>query len=172
APGEVPPEEAPSAGEAETAVPMSLKGEIWLIFVGLVAMIAGSKLLLQGSVAIAKNAGISDEVIGLTLIAAGTSLPELATSVVAALRGQSDIAIGNVVGSNIFNILGILGLAGMILPLDVSQHMASIDCPYMFVVSLACLPIMRSGFSISRFEGVLLLASYVLYTWILFQTPM
>ncbi|HPT46238.1 MAG TPA: calcium/sodium antiporter [Candidatus Rifleibacterium sp.] len=170
--GEVPPEEATSAGEPETAVPMSLKGEIWLIFVGLVAMIAGSKLLLQGSVAIAKNAGISDEVIGLTLIAAGTSLPELATSVVAALRGQSDIAIGNVVGSNIFNILGILGLAGMILPLDVSQHMASIDCPYMFVVSLACLPIMRSGFSISRFEGVLLLASYVLYTWILFQTPM
>ena len=169
--GEVAPEETASGSEPETAVSMSLKGEIWLIVTGLVAMIAGSKLLLQGSVAIAKNAGISDEVIGLTLIAAGTSLPELATSVVAALRGQSDIAIGNVVGSNIFNILGILGLAGMILPLDVSQHMANIDCPYMFVVSLACLPIMRSGFSISRFEGVLLIASYVFYTWILFQTP-
>ncbi len=156
----------------ETYTPTTLKAEIWLIMTGLVAMIAGSKLLLHGSVAIAKSAGISDEVIGLTLIAAGTSLPELATSIVAALRGQSDIAIGNVVGSNIFNILGILGLAGMILPLDVSQHMVTIDCPYMFVVCLACLPIMRTGFSITRFEGVLLLASYVFYTWILFQNPL
>lgn len=158
-------------GAGETYIPTSLKAEIWLIFSGLVAMIAGSKLLLHGSVAIAKAAGISDEVIGLTLIAAGTSLPELATSVVAAMRGQSDIAIGNVVGSNIFNILGILGLAGMILPLEVSQHMARIDCPYMFAVSLACLPIMRTGFSITRLEGVLLIASYIFYTWILFQNP-
>ncbi len=163
---------AEQSESGETYAPTTLKAEIWLIMTGLVAMIAGSKLLLHGSVAIAKSAGISDEVIGLTLIAAGTSLPELATSIVAALRGQSDIAIGNVVGSNIFNILGILGLAGMILPLDVSQHMVTIDCPYMFAVSLACLPIMRTGFSITRFEGVLLLASYVFYTWILFQNPL
>ncbi|HMM58910.1 MAG TPA: calcium/sodium antiporter, partial [Candidatus Rifleibacterium sp.] len=130
----------PSTDEAsEGDEPTTLFAEIRLIFFGLVAMIAGSKLLLHGSVAIAKVAGISDEVIGLTLIAAGTSLPELATSVVAAMRGKSDIAIGNVVGSNIFNILGILGLAGMVLPLQVSEHMGNIDCPVMFIVSLGCL---------------------------------
>jgi len=162
----------PSTDEAsEGDEPTTLFAEIRLIFFGLVAMIAGSKLLLHGSVAIAKVAGISDEVIGLTLIAAGTSLPELATSVVAAMRGKSDIAIGNVVGSNIFNILGILGLAGMVLPLQVSEHMGNIDCPVMFIASLGCLPIMRTGLKITRIEGIILLASYAVYTWVLFQTP-
>jgi len=155
----------PSTDEAsEGDEPTTLFAEIRLIFFGLVAMIAGSKLLLHGSVAIAKVAGISDEVIGLTLIAAGTSLPELATSVVAAMRGKSDIAIGNVVGSNIFNILGILGLAGMVLPLQVSEHMGNIDCPVMFIASLGCLPIMRTGLKITRIEGIILLASYAVYS--------
>lgn len=149
----------------------TLWGELRLIATGFVAMIAGSKLLLHGSVAIARAGGVSDEVIGLTLIAAGTSLPELATSVVAATKGQSDIAVGNVVGSNIFNILGILGVAGMILPLEVSEHMAKIDCPLMMVISLGCLPIMRSDLKITRLEGVVLLAAYLGYTWVLFQTP-
>ncbi len=157
--------------EGENFSPTSLKTEIRLILTGLIAMIAGSKLLLHSSVAVARVAGLSDEVIGLTLIAAGTSLPELATSVVAAMKGHSDIAIGNVVGSNIFNILGILGLSGMILPLEVSSHMAGIDCPVMFVISLACLPIMRSDLKITRLEGAFLLIAYVFYTWILFQTP-
>ncbi len=159
-----------SAGESYPAT--TLPGEIGLILTGLIAMIAGSKLLLQGSVAVARTAGISDEVIGLTLIAAGTSLPELATSVMAAKRGQSDIAIGNVVGSNIFNILGILGISGMLLPLQVSDHMAKIDNVVMVVISLACLPIMRSGFTISRLEGGALLAAYIGYTWMLLQAPL
>ncbi len=159
------------SSETEPDAPTTLSAEIGLIISGLVAMIAGSKLLLHGSVAIAKNAGISDEVIGLTLVAAGTSLPELATSVVAALRGKSDIAIGNVVGSNIFNILGILGLAGLVLPLEVSEHMGKIDCPIMFVISLGCLPIMMSGLKITRIEAVILLSSYAAYTWVLLQTP-
>jgi cation:H+ antiporter len=134
-------------------------------------MIGGTKLLLHGSVAIAKVIGLSDETIGLTLIAAGTSLPELATSVVAALRGKPDIAVGNVVGSNLFNVLGILGMAGMILPLQVSEHMKNIDCPIMFIISLGCLPIMSSDLKITRIEGVILLSAYVGYTWMLFQTP-
>lgn len=142
-----------------------------LIAIGLVAMIGGSKLLLNGSVAVAKVMGVSDEVIGLTLIAAGTSLPELATSVVAALKGKSDIAVGNVVGSNIFNLLGILGLAGMILPLKVSEHMKNIDCPIMMVITLGCLPLMISGMKITRLEGIVLIAAYLGYTWVLFQTP-
>ncbi|MBU1108115.1 MAG: calcium/sodium antiporter [Candidatus Riflebacteria bacterium] len=159
------------SANSEPSTPTSLRTEIRLIVTGLIAMIAGSKLLLHSSVALAKHVGISNEVIGLTLIAAGTSLPELATSIVAAKKGQSDIAIGNVVGSNIFNLLGILGVAGMILPLQVSEHMASIDCPVMFVLSLACLPIMWTGFKITRMEGAILLAAYFFYTWILFQTP-
>lgn len=163
--------EARQEESGESFPPTTLSAEIRLIVIGLIAMIAGSKLLLHGSVAIARSVGLSDEVIGLTLIAAGTSLPELATSIVAAMRGQSDIAIGNVVGSNIFNILGILGISGMILPLEVSEHMANIDCPVMFVLSLACLPIMRSGFTISRIEGGLLLAGYLAYTWVLLQAP-
>lgn len=158
------------SADVEAFSATTLKAEIGLILTGLVAMIAGSKLLLQGSVAIAKVAGISDEVIGLTLIAAGTSLPELATSVVASLKGHSDIAIGNVVGSNIFNILGILGVSGMILPLEVSEHMTGIDCPVMFVISLGCLPIMRSGLKITRFEGALLLAAYLIFSLMLFQS--
>lgn len=154
-------------GETQT----SLFTEIRLIVFGLIAMIGGSKLLLHGSVAIAKVIGLSDETIGLTLIAAGTSLPELATSVVAALRGKPDIAVGNVVGSNLFNVLGILGMAGMILPLQVSEHMKNIDCPIMFIVSLGCLPIMSSDLKITRIEGVILLSAYLGYTWMLFQTP-
>jgi len=157
--------------DTSTGAPTTLRTEIMLIVSGLVAMIAGSKLLLQGSVALAKAGGVSDEVIGLTLIAAGTSLPELATSVVAAMKGQPDIAIGNVVGSNIFNLLGILGVAGVILPLEVSEHMAKIDCPLMFVISLGCLPIMRSDLKITRLEGLILIGAYLGYTWVLFQTP-
>jgi cation:H+ antiporter len=157
--------------DTQTETPTTLRAELGLIVTGFIAMIAGSKLLLQGSVALAKAGGVSDEVIGLTLIAAGTSLPELATSVVAAMKGQSDIAVGNVVGSNIFNILGILGVAGVILPLKVSDHMAQLDCPLMFVISLGCLPIMRSDLKITRLEGIVLLAAYIGYTWVLFQTP-
>jgi len=159
------------SAEAPAEEPTTLWKELRLIATGFVTMIAGSKLLLQGSVAIARAGGVSDEVIGLTLIAAGTSLPELATSVVAATKGQSDIAVGNVVGSNIFNILGILGVAGIILPLEVSEHMAKIDCPLMMVISLGCLPIMRSDLKITRLEGLVLLAAYLGYTWVLFQTP-
>jgi len=163
--------EPEKSADAQDEKPTTLFAELRLIATGFVAMIAGSKLLLQGSIALAKAGGVSDEVIGLTLIAAGTSLPELATSVVAAMKGQSDIAVGNVVGSNIFNILGILGVAGVILPLEVSEHMAKIDCPLMFVISLGCLPIMRSDLKITRLEGLVLLSAYLGYTWVLFQTP-
>lgn len=157
--------------EAQPAVPSTIGKDIGRIAVGLAGLVGGSKLLLFGAVAIAKTIGVSDEIIGLTLIAAGTSLPELATSVVAATKGQSEIAIGNVVGSNLFNILGILGVAGSLLPLTVSDHMLGIDIPLMVVVTLGCLPIMWSGYRIVRAEGLLLLASYLGYMYILFQAP-
>jgi len=157
--------------EAKASETSSLGKDLGKIGIGLVGLVGGSKLLLYGSVAIAKSIGVSDEIIGLTLIAAGTSLPELATSVVAARKGQSEIALGNVVGSNIFNVLGILGIAGSMLPLSVSDHMLGIDIPLMVAISLGCLPIMWTGYRIVRLEGLLLLASYLGYMYVLFQTP-
>ena len=103
-------------------------------------------------------------------MAVGTSLPELATAVVGSWRGQSDIVIGNVVGSNIFNVLSIVGVAGLLLPLQVTEQMLGISIPLMAVVSLGCLPIMRSGMAIVRLEGLLLVTAYIGYLYVLFQT--
>jgi len=109
--------------------------------------------------------GVSELVIGLTIVAAGTSMPEVATSIVAALRGQRDIAIGNVVGSNIFNLLGVLGVSAMVADTGVAVPGAALgfDIPVMFGVALACLPIFFTGGRISRTEAALLLGYYVAY---------
>jgi cation:H+ antiporter len=155
--------------EAQKTEPTTLAQDLGWLVAGLIGLVAGSKLLLYGAVNLAKAFGLSDEIIGLTLIAAGTSLPELATSVVAAWKGQPEIAVGNVVGSNIFNILGILGIAGSLLPLSVSDQMLGIDIPVMVVVSLGCLPIMHTGMRIVRAEGVLLLGSFLVYMYSLLQ---
>ncbi len=150
------------------------------VFGGLVGLVVGAELLVRGAVAIAQSFGISDEIIGLTLIAIGTSLPELATSIVAARKGQSDISVGNVVGSNIFNLLGIVGCAAalpLVIPgatpanyLVISPNMLGIHIPLMFVVGLGVLPLMRTGMKIVRLEGAFLLACYIAYTVMLYQT--
>ena len=147
---------------------------------GLIGLVAGAEALVRGAVTIAQSMGISDEIIGLTLIAIGTSLPELATSIVAARKGQSSIALGNVVGSNIFNILGIVGCAAslpLVIPnateanyLILSPNMLGIHIPLMVVVSLGVLPIMRTGMRIVRAEGALLLAVYIAYSVMLYQS--
>ncbi|NJM07751.1 hypothetical protein HC891_18515, partial [Candidatus Gracilibacteria bacterium] len=126
----------------------------------------GASYLIDSSTAIARSLGVSDLIIGLTIVAAGTSLPEVATSIIATLRKERDIAIGNVVGSNIFNILGILGLSAMITPggLNVNPLIISFDLPIMIAVALACLPIFFTGFTIARWEGLIFLGSYVAYT--------
>ena len=110
--------------------------------------------------------GVSELVIGLTIVAAGTSLPEVATSILAAIRGERDIAVGNVVGSNIFNILAVLGLSGLVAPagLPVLGRLAAFDIPVMIAVAVACLPIFASGATIARWEGALFLFYYVAYT--------
>jgi cation:H+ antiporter len=128
--------------------------------------VLGATWLVDSAVAFAKHLGVSELVIGLTIIAAGTSLPEVATSIIAAIRGQRDIAVGNVVGSNIFNILGVLGVSAVAAPtgLAVAPALPAFDLPIMISVAVACLPIFFTGQLIARWEGALFLALYVAYT--------
>lgn len=159
-------------------MPTSATNALYIV-IGMIGLVAGSEVLVRGAVDIAKTLGLSDEVIGLTLIAIGTSLPELATSIVAARKGQSEISLGNVVGSNIFNVLGIVGCASTLAwfnatpetqVLAVSPNMLGIHIPLMVVVSLGVLPIMSTGMRIIRAEGALLVAVYLAYNVVLFQT--
>lgn len=139
--------------------------QIGQIVVGLALLGWGSHWLVSGAVSIATYFGVSDLVIGLTVVAIGTSLPELATSALAALRGQRDIAVGNVVGSNIFNILVVLGLTATVAPkaLPVPHQALMVDLPIMLAVCLACLPIFLAGHRIARWEGGLFFGYFVAY---------
>ncbi len=139
---------------------------VFYILVGLGLLIFGSDLLVKSSVTIAKGLGVSELVIGLTIIAAGTSLPEVATSLIASLKGERDIAVGNVVGSNIFNLLFILGITAIMAPdgIAVQQSAVYFDLPVMTGVAVACLPIFFTGFKIERWEGFVFLAYYLAYT--------
>jgi cation:H+ antiporter len=133
---------------------------------GLLMLVLGARWLVESSKAMAQAAGVSDLVIGLTVVAMGTSLPELATSVVASLRGERDIAVGNVVGSNIFNILAVMGASALIGPAGVAVAPAALhfDIPVMIAVTAACLPVFFTGYTISRWEGVLFICYYAAYT--------
>ena len=141
----------------------SLTFAILLTLAGLAALVGGAKLFVYAAVALARYCNISDAVIGLTVVAVGTSLPELATSVVAAIRKEQDIAIGNVIGSNIFNVLAILGIAPLIKPIK-AIGISVVDIALMIVLSMLLAVFMRSGFKISRREGVIMLAVYIAYT--------
>ncbi len=143
-----------------------------LVLGGLVLLVVGSNFLVEGAVALARTLGLSELVIGLTVIAIGTSLPELATSIMAAFRGERDIAVGNIVGSNIFNLLCVLGLASLVSPqaIGVSSNALAFDFPVMIAVAVACLPIFFAGYCIKRWEGALFLAYYVAYTLYLVLT--
>lgn len=140
--------------------------QVLLIAAGLALLVLGADWLVTAAITFAKQFGVSELVIGLTIVAAGTSMPEVATSIVAALRGERDIAVGNVVGSNTFNILGVLGLSGMVSPegLSVAQSLLSFDIPVMIAVALACLPVFFTGNLIARWEGGVFLAYYAAYT--------
>lgn len=140
------------------------------IGVGIGLLTLGSHWLVDGAVAIAQAIGVSQLVIGLTLISLGTSLPEAATSVIASLRGKRDIAVGNVIGSNIFNILAVLGIAGCLAPdgLNVSTAAINFDIPVMIAVAVACLPIFFTNNIIRRWEGVMFLGYYAAYATYLF----
>ena len=146
--------------------------QVGLIATGLVMLIVGADWLVEAAVAFARAFGVSDLVVGLTVVAVGTSMPEIATSIVAAMRGQRDIAVGNVVGSNIFNILAVLGASGIAsgTGLPVSEAARNFDLWVMLAVAFACLPIMITGREIARWEGGVVLAYYAAYTaWLVLQ---
>lgn len=136
-----------------------------LVVIGLLLLVFGSRWFTDAAITVARQIGMSELVIGLTIVAAGTSLPEVATSVLAAFRGERDIAVGNVVGSNIFNIMGVLGLSGIVAGGGVAVSEAALwfDIPVMIAVAVACLPIFFTGHLIARWEGGLFLGYFLAY---------
>ena len=137
-----------------------------LILGGLASLVLGSRWLVTSAIAFAQALGVSELVIGLTIVAVGTSLPEIATSVIAGIRGEMDIAVGNIIGSSIFNILAVLGISSMVVPggIPISPAALRFDIPIMVAVAVACLPIFFTGNLIARWEGMMFLAYYVAYT--------
>ncbi len=136
---------------------------------GLALLVLGARWLVESAVELATAWGVNEAVIGLTIVAAGTSLPEVVTSIVATIRGERDIAVGNVVGSNIFNILCVLGLSGLVspTPLLAGEQMSQIDIPVMLAVAALCVPLFFAGAILNRIEGAMFLVLYVAYTWFL-----
>lgn len=144
---------------------------ILFILGGLVALVFGGRFFVEGSVDIARYLGVTEAVIGLTIVAIGTSMPELATSLIASAKKEGDIAIGNVVGSNIFNILSILGITAMLQPLAMG-NITWIDMGVMVVTAIVLVPFMFTGLRIERWEGGVMLAGYVAYVaWLIQQQP-
>jgi len=139
-----------------------------LIVLGSLGLYFGSEWFVKGAIVIASKFGVSDHVIGVTLVAFGTSLPELTASGIAAFRKQTDISLGNLIGSNVFNILGVLGATAIVKPLDISSHMLHHDFIWMLGVTLLLFPIIYFGKKISRFNGLTLLICYFTYITLLF----
>ena len=164
-----------AAAEAKSEVDASIgAGSRWdshwavqglLIVAGLALLVTGSGWLVDAAIAFARSLGVSELVIGLTIVAAGTSTPEVAASLLATWRGEREIAIGNVIGSSTFNLLGVLGLSGLVAPqaLTVAPSLVAFDIPVMLAVALACLPVFFTGRTIARWEGAVFLLYYAAY---------
>ena len=135
--------------------------DVFWVIAGSACLVLGGSCIVVGAVQVATHLGVSQVVIGLTVVAIGTSLPELATALVAAARQEADIAVGNVIGSNIFNVAGILGTASIVRPLPIPETVLTREFPAVMLISLLLLPLVRSGWRIRRWEGSLLLACYV-----------
>jgi cation:H+ antiporter len=136
------------------------------VAIGIVVLSLGGRLLVNGSVGIARAIGVSETVIGLTIVAAGTSAPELAATLVAAFKKEVDIAVGNIVGSNVFNILSVGGIASLIYPLDATS-ITPIDLYAMLIISALMLPLAWSSFVLKRWEGIVLISSYGVYFYLM-----
>lgn len=140
---------------------------VGLIIAGIVSLVIGANLLVSAALTVARVFEVPEVVIGLTIVAIGTSLPELATSVVAAVRGEADIALGNAVGSNVFNLLAVFGTASLVRPLPVDPALFRFEIPVMLAASVLLLPFAWTRLRIERWEGALLLTGYLVFTWVL-----
>jgi len=138
------------------------------IIIGLACLLVGAHILVKSAIFIAGRLGVSEMVIGLTVVAFGTSVPEMATSVVSVLRKEADICMGNVIGSNIFNILMVIGLVALVKPLNVARETLFFEFPVMLFFSLALIPIIRGNLRVNRLEGCLLTAGYFVFIFLLF----
>lgn len=154
--------------EEVSTVPKSVLWTVIAVVLGLLLLIAGSQVLLIGAIGIAAHFGVPEAVIGLTLVAVGTSLPELSISVIAAIRRHADVAVGNILGSNIFNLLGILGVSALLQPLPVHPRVLQFDQWVMLGTSLLLLLFLYTGRRLSRSEGGVLLIGYGIYVWLSF----
>lgn len=153
--------------------PVEVAGPLWrpllLLSVGVVGLAQGADWFVEGAVRIAAGLGVSDQLIGVTVVAVGTSLPELVTSLVAALRKQSDISIGNLLGSNTFNLLGIIGVSSMVLPIRVDHGTFLLDLGFMLGIALVLRPLMGIGRRLGRWQGLFLFAAYAAYIVLVLQ---
>ena len=143
--------------------PMQFLRSLLFLLIGLVGLYFGAEWLLSGAIDIARHLGMEERVIGITIIAFGTSVPELVTSGVAAYRKETDISIGNLIGSNIFNIMGVIGVTAIVKPIEVGANTLNIDMIWMLAIAAALLPMMLIGKKINRFKGFLLIGTYVAY---------
>lgn len=164
------------SSELDEQKTMPVKLALFWMILGLILLMGSSQLLVWGAVQIAMQLGVSDLIIGLTIVAVGTSLPELAASIMAARKGEVDLAVGNIIGSNLFNTLAVVGIAGAISPIQVSNEIFTRDMLVMGALTLS-LFVLGYGFrqkigSINRFEGALLLTSYIAYTYLLISTAL
>lgn len=154
------------------AIPLAPRRSGWmdlgLVVAGLGLLAAATPMLLSSAVDLARRLGVSELVIALTVVAGGTSAPELMTSVVAGLRRQPDVAVGNVLGSNVFNVLGILGLCAVVEPPSLTRQTVVLDIPVMIAVSVACVPLMHTQGRVSRAEGAVLVGGWVVYTVVIY----
>ena len=155
--------------DPESLAKASVASDIGFLILGLALLVFGSQALVNSASDIAAELGVSDLVIGLTVVAIGTSLPEVATSVLAAVRGQRDLAVGNAIGSNLFNLLAVLGVTAVVSPtaIPVAASAVQVDIPVMVAVAVACLPIFANGHVLNRWEGIAFLVAYAAYlTWL------
>lgn len=161
----------PEAMEAAEKPPRALWIDLISLIGGIIGLVIAADWLVQGAVQLARTLGVSELVIGLTIVSLGTSLPELATSVVAALKGERDIAVGNIVGSNLFNLLSVLGITALVAPggLAISAQAVQLDMPVMVAVSLLCVPMFLIGYELSRLDGAMMLALLTAYIMVLIQ---
>lgn len=167
-PDEPPAEVHQHMAEAARPGPKAIALSVGMAVVGIAVTIFGARFLVDAAVSIAQGFGISDTIIGLTIVAVGTSMPELVTSVMAAIKKQADVAYGNIIGSNIYNIFGILGVTALIQPIDVPPQIAQVDIWVMLAATALLVFFARSGFKLVRWEGGAFLAAYVAYTaWLI-----